>query len=483
MSFAFSKGLNSNRVFLTRKAELVNRWDPFYFIPSTVKLEKQVQKVTSKKLRDYVIRMAGGATPLTSEAEKHYTENDDGVPFVRVQNLSTTGKLNLEYCKFITRNTHETLLARSRLSGGELLVKITGVGRMAVASVTPEGFEGNINQHIVAIRTKDINTSETLAAYLNLDIAERLASRRATGGTRPALDYPALLSIPIIYDERIPKLINKAIEQFETQNAKAHSLLEHLDAILLKELAVQLPHPLPNIVKDRIFEISFSKITGKRWDPLFYQNDILGFVRNANCPLEKLGDHVVYFFSGFAAGRGDQSDEEGIIQIRPTNITDDRKLSFHRNVFIPAIEMEKRQGDIVKRGEVLFNNTNSQEQVGKTVYFDLEENFFCSNHITRIRTTHQTLDPQYLCYILNLYQRQRVFFRACTNWNNQSGVGVDILKPLHIPLPRLINQQKIVERLEEVRVQAQSLQRKAVMELEDAKRSIEAMILVKGYNA
>lgn len=51
--------------------------------------------------------MAGGATPSTKEAETHYTEDADGVPFIRVQNLSTTGRLNLDDCKRITRSTHE----------------------------------------------------------------------------------------------------------------------------------------------------------------------------------------------------------------------------------------------------------------------------------------------------------------------------------------------------------------------------------------
>jgi hypothetical protein len=169
--------------------------------------------------------MAGGATPSTTEAETHYTESADGLPFIRVQNLSTTGRLNLDDCKRITRSTHEGLLGRSRLSGGELLVKITGVGRMAVASVVPEEFEGNINQHIVAIRTKDIETSQALAAYLNLDIAEKLASRRATGGTRPALDYPALLSLPVILDSRISERINVAVERYLALRIEADAQL------------------------------------------------------------------------------------------------------------------------------------------------------------------------------------------------------------------------------------------------------------------
>jgi len=196
MSFALSTSLDPSRVFIEQRTNVTGRWDPFYYRPELVALEKRVGEVTSQQLRDFALSMAGGATPSTKEAEKHYdTTAKEGVPFIRVQNLSTTGELNLEDIKLITRSTHEGLLKRSQLKGGELLVKITGVGRMAVASVVPEGFEANINQHIVAIRTDSIETSRALAAYLNLDFAEKLASRRATGGTRPALDYPALLSI------------------------------------------------------------------------------------------------------------------------------------------------------------------------------------------------------------------------------------------------------------------------------------------------
>lgn len=113
----------------------------------------------------------------------------------------------MEDCKYINLDTHNGLLKRSQVSGGNLLVKITGVGRMAVSSVAPYGFEGNINQHIVVIETGNYQTSEFLAAFLNSDIGEKLASKRSTGGTRPALDYRALKSIPIIYKPEIVEIM------------------------------------------------------------------------------------------------------------------------------------------------------------------------------------------------------------------------------------------------------------------------------------
>lgn len=481
MSFVLSEAVNPSRIFLTRKVEMTGRWDPSYFRPDLVALEKRVREVTPYRLRDFVQRMAGGATPPTTEAETHYTESADGVPFIRVQNLSTTGHLNLEDCKHITRSTHEGLLARSKLSGGELLVKITGVGRMAVASVVPDDFEANINQHIVAIHPKDKKTSETLAAWLNLDTAERLASRRSTGGTRPALDYPALLSIPVVFDDSLPKRISDAVTKFREGLIKAKELLASIDEVLLSELGIQRKSEQPNTTERRIFRASFRQVTGQRFDPLYHQGDIFHLIRAAKCDLPKLGSLVTYFLTGFAAGRGEQSDEEGsIIQIRPTNLNNDRELVFQRNVTIASIELTARKRDVLRRGEVLFNNTNSQEQVGKTVYFDLGGNYFSSNHITRIATKGNKLNAQYLSYVLNLYQRNKVFFKLCTNWNNQSGIGMDVLEKIPIPLPSPERQIAIVTKLERIRADARRLRLQAAEELTKAKREIETHVLGMG---
>jgi type I restriction enzyme S subunit len=90
------------------------------------------------------------------------------------------GEISFTGLKYINEETHKGLLKRSQVSGGDLLVKITGVGRMAIASVAPENFVANTNQHMVVIKPKNIS-SKYLAQYLNLDLVEKLASRRSTG--------------------------------------------------------------------------------------------------------------------------------------------------------------------------------------------------------------------------------------------------------------------------------------------------------------
>lgn len=214
----------------------MGRLDPFFYTPELVQLDKKVKSKTKYCLRDFSKSHSGGATPSKSD-DSCYSNADNGIPFIRVQNLFATGELNQDDLVYISRETHEGLLKRSQVKEHDLLVKITGVGRMAIASVAPDGFEGNINQHIVVIRTGSKEISENLAAFLNLNSIEKLASKRAAGGTRPALDYPALLSIPIINDreiyEKTQEAVNKAKQLRQAAAAELEQAKQEVEAMIL----------------------------------------------------------------------------------------------------------------------------------------------------------------------------------------------------------------------------------------------------------
>lgn len=99
----------------------------------------------------------------------------------------------------------------------------------------------------------------------------------------------------------------------------------------------------------------------------------------------------------------------------------------------------------MKVGEVLFNNTNSQTLVGKSTVFNLngDKIYFCSNHITRIGVKDNIL-PEYLSIVFNIYQRIGIFYSICTNWNNQSGINIELLQKLKVPLLSIEDQSKII---------------------------------------
>ncbi|MBV5297252.1 MAG: N-6 DNA methylase [Rhodoferax sp.] len=220
-------------------------------------------------------------------------------------------------------------------------------------------------------------------------------------------------------------------------------------------------------------------VTYQRWDPLFHQFNVFQFAAKHSIRFLRLGTLTKYIRTGFAAGKSDQEMETGtgVIQIRPTNINEDRDLIFDRNVYLPFALIQEYPKDILERGEVLFNNTNSQDLVGKTTYFDFDGDYFCSNHITRIATNIEKLDPKYLTYILNAYQRMKIFYRMCVNWNNQSGINADALKNLLVPVPEMKEQKRIVAKLCELEVEAATLRQQAKQKLDDAKSQVEKLIL------
>lgn len=221
--------------------------------------------------------------------------------------------------------------------------------------------------------------------------------------------------------------------------------------------------------------IHYSNLSS-RLDPLYYLSDLAIFTDRQITA--SIGELCSSMYSGFAAGKETQvKKESGYIQIRPTNIMPDGRLSFEKNVYVP----KNRNYTFIPQKAVLFNNTNSQELVGKTAILDLpnENQYYCSNHITVIIPDQTKLIPEYLWIILNLYQRRTIFYSICTNWNNQSGVNINLLKSIRIPIfskeanVSLDYQRKIVA----IWLEAFSVERTKEQEAKDLLDSIDDYLL------
>ena len=166
-------------------------------------------------------------------------------------------------------------------------------------------------------------------------------------------------------------------------------------------MSYQVPQ---KIDKNKIFLVNRSEIEN-RLDPLYYGSDFTKFFKN---PFSvRLKEVCVKMFSGFGAGKNEQTTkDDGYIQIRPTNIDNDGFLKYEKNVYVPL----HKGIPFVKKGTVLFNNTNSQEWVGKTALLRDETQLYTSNHITSITVDSNKLIADYLWIVLNVYQRNKVFY-------------------------------------------------------------------------
>jgi len=126
----------------------------------------------------------------------------------------------------------------------------------------------------------------------------------------------------------------------------------------------------------------------------------------------KIKELVKEVKSGFALSKQKRRKidaNNGIPQLRPYNIANWNKINFDELTFVPK-NMQGIEEYFISKGDILFNNTNSVELVGRAaVYKELFGNYTYSNHITRIRVKKQVIIPDFLSWYLN-YLWSKGFF-------------------------------------------------------------------------
>lgn len=101
------------------------------------------------KLSDECQIITKGTTPTTIG----YNFEDQGVRFVKIENITNDGHIIEDGMMFISKECHHAM-KRSQLKDGDILFSIAGaIGRSAV--VTANILPANINQALAIVRLKD----------------------------------------------------------------------------------------------------------------------------------------------------------------------------------------------------------------------------------------------------------------------------------------------------------------------------------------
>ncbi len=140
----------------------------------------------------------------------------------------------------------------------------------------------------------------------------------------------------------------------------------------------------------------------------------------------------------------------GTLQLRPLNMTRDGALITDGTKVVNCTSKQKSKYRL-EPFDILFNNTNSPDLVGKTVLFALKGDYVFSNHLTRIRVDEKKVLPVFLQHILHGLWRQGYFKRLCTQWVNQAAINFDALSAIEFTLPPLNLQYEFAKRVAEVR--------------------------------
>lgn len=172
---------------------------------------------------------------------------EEGVLFLRSQNVYSDGlRIEESDCVYISEFTHQEM-GNSQVSGGDILLNITGASIGRTCLIPEEFQEANVNQHVCIIRVPKI-FREYFAYYLKSTLIEDQINRAQTGSSREGLNFEQISKLIITLPpegERID------IVRYIKDNEKKFNYLE----LKSKEMVVFL--------KERRTALISAAVTGK----------------------------------------------------------------------------------------------------------------------------------------------------------------------------------------------------------------------------
>ena len=156
--------------------------------------------------------------------------------------------------------------------------------------------------------------------------------------------------------------------------------------------------------------------------------------------------------------------------LRMNNLTVDGHLNLDdlKYIDIPDDEIEKC---VVRKGDVLFNRTNSIELVGKTVVFDLPEEMVIAGYIIRIRLNEKIL-PEVLSQYMNLEALKDILRSMAKGAVNQANINAQELQSIKVYLPDMELQKQFIE----IRKQVNKSKVKVQKALDETKKLFDSLM-------
>ena len=341
---------------------------------------------------------------ITGEWGNECTENEAGTKVLRTTNFTPDGIINFD--NIVLRSITESKVEKKRLRYGDIILEKSGgtektpVGRVVFCDQSIEDDIYLCNNFTQAMRVNQKIVCPRYVFYfmwyLHHSGKTDLLQNKTTGIRN--------LQVKSYLNEEIP------LPPLEEQRRIA-AMLDKVSDLIAKRQA-QLDK-LDLLVKARFVEMFGDQYTNpKGWET--------GTIRD-------VVSEVKY-------GTSRPAVEGGAYKyLRMGNITFDGHLDLNdlKYIDIPESEIEKC---IVKKGDVLFNRTNSKELVGKTCVFDIDEPMVIAGYIIRVRVNERVL-PDYLSAVLNSQYGKRTLADMCKTIVGQANINAQELQNIAILIP------------------------------------------------
>ena len=142
-------------------------------------------------------------------------------------------------------------------------------------------------------------------------------------------------------------------------------------------------------------------------------------------------------------GTSEKASTEGEhVYLRMNNIGDDGSLDLSDTKRI-TLEGKALSNCLVRKGDLLFNRTNSREKVGKTCVFCLEKPMVFAGYIIRVRLDDR-VDSTYLAAYMNLSSTKALLRGMAKGAVHQANINAKQLASIEFPLADIDAQKEFV---------------------------------------
>ena len=382
-------------------------------------------------------KIGSGSTPRGS----NYSAN--GIPFFRSQNVYND-RLVYDDIKYISEEVHQKMKGTEVLAN-DLLLNITG-GSLGRCAVVPADFNcGNVSQHVCIMRSVLVEPEYFHALVLSSYFAK---SMKITGSGREGLPKYSLEQMafplpPLSEQQRIVMEIEKLfalIDQIEHSKVNLQTIIKQtkskiLDLAIHGKLVPQDPNDEPAI------ELL------KRINPDFTPCDNGHSRKLPQGWYSVTANDVCSIIGGVSYNKADIQDT-GIRVVRGGNIQNGKVIDCFDDVFI-SLSYQNNDNQVQRGDIIVVASTGSQTLIGKTGFADRDIPKTQIGAFLRIvRPKQKTLSP----YIRLIFQTDayKDYIRNVAKGSNINNVKNAHLQNFQICLPPLEEQQRIVQKIEEL---------------------------------
>ena len=391
-------------------------------------------------IEDVCSKIGSGSTPKGSNYSK------EGIPFFRSQNVQNFG-IVLSDIKYISEEVHQSMKG-TEVIANDLLLNITG-GSLGRCAVVPINFKiGNVSQHVCILRTVLVKPEYLHCFILSSFFAK---SMKITGSGREGLPKynleKMLFPLPPIHEqERIIIEVKQLLNYIDKLDTCRGNLIELVSQAKSKILDLAIHGKLvPQDPSDEPATELLKRINPKA--EIACDNPQYGKLPNGWCEVQ-LGD-VFNHNTGKALNA---SNTEGSMKRYLTT----SNVYWNAFDFTTVKQMYYKDSELDKcsitKGDLLVCEGGD---VGRAAIWNFNYDICIQNHLHRLRPKLGDLCVSLYYYVF--------YYLKVNNMIGGKGIGLlglssNALHKLHVPLPPINEQHRIVAKIEELFTQLDKIE-------------------------